>query len=622
MSGHQRQRPQPPQHTTNATADNNGVVQITRGYIDRMIDSVEDGTMKVLILDATTTQIVASVYSQTEILKRSVYLVRSLTPEPQQQSPTNYTTTQRHLHAIIYCRPTSLDDVVMELSRQRHGSYHIFFSAPVNPQELRRLAEADVSYESVTAVYEYYADAIPINRDLWSLQARGSLAMSISAGTSWAVSHATNYERHLSGLASMLLALRRSGLPNTVRYASHSAAAEEMARDLVEQYFETNGSSGMSTSSSNNNSGSGHGRSKQLTLLILDRRDDPVTPLLSQWTYQAMVHELLGLNNHRVSLRGAIDIAKDLEEVVLSDDFFTEHKYKNFGELGEEIQRLLQDYQRQTKQTANTLTSSLNTVADMQVFMDQFPELRSRQHTVSKHVAIMGELARLVESCRLFDVSVLEQNLACHDDHSAHWRDLMGKLNDPGIKVPDKLRLGMLYALRYENSANLHMLLQAMSKGGVPPHSISLVKSLLRYGGSKSRGPGLFHNGGGDIMSRVTKNIVGAVQGIDNVYSQHEPLVMDTLQMLLKGKLSARDYPVAYGNSNAVTDPINTDDVLIFMVGGVTYEEAYKIAEYNKSLVANSGGSVGSNVRPQIILAGSTVHNSTSFLDELKVTGL
>lgn len=25
--------------------------------------------------------------------------------------------------------------------------------------------------------------------------------------------------------------------------------------------------------------------------LVLDRREDPVTPLLSQWTYQAMVHE-------------------------------------------------------------------------------------------------------------------------------------------------------------------------------------------------------------------------------------------------------------------------------------------------------------------------------------------
>jgi hypothetical protein len=27
-----------------------------------------------------------------------------------------------------------------------------------------------------------------------------------------------------------------------------------------------------------------------------------VTPLLSQWTYQAMVHELVGINNGRVTI--------------------------------------------------------------------------------------------------------------------------------------------------------------------------------------------------------------------------------------------------------------------------------------------------------------------------------
>ena len=35
---------------------------------------------------------------------------------------------------------------------------------------------------------------------------------------------------------------------------------------------------------------------------IVDRRDDPVTPLLNQWTYQAMVHELIGIRNNRVDL--------------------------------------------------------------------------------------------------------------------------------------------------------------------------------------------------------------------------------------------------------------------------------------------------------------------------------
>lgn len=47
-------------------------------------------------------------------------------------------------------------------------------------------------------------------------------------------------------------------------------------------------------------------------LLILDRRNDPVTPLLSQWTYQAMVHELLGITNGRVSLEDAPDVREEL----------------------------------------------------------------------------------------------------------------------------------------------------------------------------------------------------------------------------------------------------------------------------------------------------------------------
>jgi hypothetical protein len=47
-------------------------------------------------------------------------------------------------------------------------------------------------------------------------------------------------------------------------------------------------------------------------LLILDRRNDPITPLLSQWTYQAMVHELLGISNGRVDLSFVPDISPDL----------------------------------------------------------------------------------------------------------------------------------------------------------------------------------------------------------------------------------------------------------------------------------------------------------------------
>lgn len=52
-------------------------------------------------------------------------------------------------------------------------------------------------------------------------------------------------------------------------------------------------------------------------LLILDRKNDPVTPLLGQWTYQAMVHELLTIKNGRVDLSHIPDNRAELKVFTL-----------------------------------------------------------------------------------------------------------------------------------------------------------------------------------------------------------------------------------------------------------------------------------------------------------------
>jgi vacuolar protein sorting-associated protein 45 len=596
--------------------DLDGIAAI-RGYIDRVVNG--DGKcsgMKVLLLDASTTQIVSCVYSQTEILSNEVYLVARLDDQSNPNKGNN--SKQSHLKAVCFIRPTEVTVglLVHELSKPRFAEYHFFFSGIVTTGLLRLLAEQDV-HERVRQVQEFYGDFVPINEDLLTMQCRNTLAMTVAAGTSWAPQHSHLYERNLKGLQGMMLALKRQ--PSMIRYAGHSKCAEEVAKDIhdaistdeIFHFRARRGSTGM-------------------LLLVLDRRDDPVTPLLSQWTYQAMVHELLGLNNHRVILKGAPNVPKDLEEVVLSssqDEFFKANRHKNFGELGEQIQHLLQEYQ---KHTAQHNTGNLNTLEDMQAFMEKFPELKSRSHTVSKHVAIMGELARLVDVCCLMDVSQFEQELACSEDHHAHWKELMEKLASPHIQIPDKLRLGLLYALRYEISGNLHMVQQAMKKGGVPADMVNLVNVMLRFAGTKSRGPGLYgdnHN----LMTKMTKSFITSVQGVSNVYSQHVPLLMDIVQSAARGKLRTDTHPLVPGsyyssrgvspnnsshgmNGSNQTGPetIIPQEIMVFMVGGVTYEEGTKIAEFNEQ---NKG-------KIQVILGGSTVHNSTSFLEELKNTAL
>ena len=146
-----------------------------------------------------------------------------------------------------------------------------------------------------------------------------------------------------------------------------------------------------------------------------------------------MVHELLGLHNNRVVLKGAPGVSKDLEEVVLSctqDEFFSRHRYANFGDLGGAIKGMLDKYQSETKNN-----EKISTIEDMQNFVQRYPAFRSQSINVSKHVAIMSELARLVDTCALMDVSQLEQDLACNDEHSAQFRELLEKLGGDHIKA-------------------------------------------------------------------------------------------------------------------------------------------------------------------------------------------
>jgi vacuolar protein sorting-associated protein 45 len=155
-------------------------------------------------------------------------------------------------------------------------------------------------------------------------------------------------------------------------------------------------------------------------LLILDRRNDPVTPLLSQWTYQAMVHDLIGMTNGRVSLANAPDVRDEHREIVLSteqDPFFSRTLYDNLGDLGAHIKEYVAEYQ-----VKGGKQSKIETVKDMKRFVEEYPEFRKLGGNVSKHVALLGELSRLVDKERLLEVSELEQSLASTESHASDLR--------------------------------------------------------------------------------------------------------------------------------------------------------------------------------------------------------
>ena len=101
-------------------------------------------------------------------------------------------------------------------------------------------------------------------------------------------------------------------------------------------------------------------------------------------------------------------------------------------------------------------------------------------------------------------------------------------------------------------------------------------------------------------------------QGVQNVYTQHVPLLVTTLESLMKGRLKEADYP--FVRSSGAAPAKSPKLVVVFMVGGTTYEEARNIAELNAQGERSDGGWTQG---VKFVLGGTGVQNSQSFMRDL-----
>lgn len=113
------------------------------------------------------------------------------------------------------------------------------------------------------------------------------------------------------------------------------------------------------------------------------------------------------------------------------------------------------------------------------------------------------------------DVSQLEQDLACNDDHSNQvvqlvpllfssessniprlhchskrkLKELREKIQAHHIKSADKLRLAILYALRYESSGNIMDVKRQLLSCGMREDQVALLDAVLQAAGKVRRRP-------------------------------------------------------------------------------------------------------------------------------------
>lgn len=533
-----------------------------------VIEKTGKEQIKTLILDSETTKIVSMGFSQSDLLKQEIYLFERIDG--------SLRSNMSQVVAIVFVRPTqeNFGLLIKELRAPSYKNYHIFFSSTIDRQNLKELAEADTN-EVVCTVQEIFADYQPYAAHLYNIPVQNLNHFQIGE---------VDLRRITDGLMALLLSIRR--YPTCIKYSRNSQNCLRVCERLTSnvsrerELFQQAGKN-------------------DVTLVVLDRRDDAATPLLMQWTYEAMLHEILTLTNNCIDLSGVGGVPKELQKLMItvdSDDFYARNLYLNFGEIGQNIRTMVDDFTRQKQ-----ISQKVDSIQDMKTFVENYPAFKKQSGTVNKHVVLVEELSKRVGKHKLLQVSEVEQNICASEDISVIIQSIRDLIDDKDVNGSSILRVTALFALKF-GSQN-EQVLRSLAASACQAKQINRAEFDAKIRGIRDYSTGLsVGESSSEKVIGAAKKLFRGVQGVENIYTQHVPPCRDILENIAKGRNEPR--LKSYGPN---PQSASSRDIICFIIGGVTYEESFHIYRLNKELSGQSRVSIG----------GTAMLNSRSFLSQV-----
>ncbi|KAI9254549.1 Sec1-like protein [Phascolomyces articulosus] len=360
------------------------------------------------------------------------------------------------------------------------------------------------------------------------------------------------------------------------------------------------------------------------TIIILDRTIDPVSPLLHEFTYQAMVADLLNVEETPSGLKYSYEYTqedgttKDQETLLTDQDtVYTSIRHMHIAITTEQ---LIDDFNKFMSEneggSGHTSVKSLNDMKNMIANLPQFQEMKTK---FSAHMTIASDCMTEFREQTLEAIGLLEQNMACGEtpDKTVPKHlvdDLLPILDDPYTTPTIKARLIMLWFATCDkvDPEQLELLLaharlDKQHKDAIDNMSylgVQLSKSASKQGEKSSRWhrkkrESVAATPQDDVpfdLSRYVPVVKRVAEGhiketIDQSLfpflrvARPEDLRRDSSHSPKEG-LQLRVYKTQWHKKsitkNAGPKPASGPPVIIFIAGGMTYSEmrsAYELAQ-------------------------------------------
>eukprot|EP01056_Protomagalhaensia_sp_Gyna25_P000725 Protomagalhaensia_sp_Gyna_25__724@NODE_1342_length_1924_cov_40_303979_g1074_i0_p2_GENE_NODE_1342_length_1924_cov_40_303979_g1074_i0NODE_1342_length_1924_cov_40_303979_g1074_i0_p2_ORF_typecomplete_len277_score50_92Sec1/PF00995_23/3_5e26ABATE/PF07336_11/3_8e03ABATE/PF07336_11/4_4e03ABATE/PF07336_11/0_098_NODE_1342_length_1924_cov_40_303979_g1074_i03833 len=214
----------------------------------------------------------------------------------------------------------------------------------------------------------------------------------------------------------------------------------------------------------------------------------------------------------------------------------------------------------------------------LRALLDDYAEKKRRMGIVLRHGDLVHRLTEIVTQDKLLEASLLEQRIVCEGPalfsgaaQSELRTEILNFLRDPKVSPFEKFRLGALQALRDRNS---ELEMERLCQEGPLPQLLQFMAGWPTTSADWN------------VLSAAKEVITRSMGPNVSQLMQYRSRLRDLAEAASKNMLNRRAFPpVTARVADAAAEPKQTPRLLIiFVVGGVTFEEAREIESLAESL--------------------------------------
>lgn len=428
---------------------------------------------KVLIMDKVTVRVMSSSCKMSDITDQGISLVEELFKR-RQPMPS--------MDAIYYMQPTK-ENMVMFLSDMsgREPLYRkafIFFSGPV-PKDLVNHIKSDCSVvPRIGALREMNMEYFPIESQVYVTDHDMAIEELYGATAKDSRKFDTCLNTMAMRIATVFASLKE--LP----YVRYHAAKESDTMSPHELVPTKLASAIWNCLEKYKSTIHNYPQTETCDLLIIDRSIDQIAPVIHEWTYDAMCHDLLDMEGNKCTIKvpsktGGPPESKD---VILddTDPVWLEIRNLHIAEASERLSDKFTTFQSKNK--AAQLSQAAReggelSTRDLQKMVQALPQYTEQMEKISAHVEIAGKINNLIGELGLRDLGQLEQDLVFGD---AATKDVITYLRtNQDASTENKLRLLMIYACVHPDKFDVDKASKLMQLAKLSAEDMKAIKNMM-----------------------------------------------------------------------------------------------------------------------------------------------